>query len=111
MSEQYYAEMEAARNTAVDAYFRARPALDAPLCRDTFRAGFERAFALLWTGPREIGPICMHDGYVGPSSECPHKDKHPPLPDRGAKVGCKKFEMRDGLGYCRNCGYHRDEHV
>ena len=29
---------------------------------------------------------------------------------RSQKVGCKNFQMRDGRGYCRNCGYHRDEH-
>ena len=52
MSELYYAEMEAARNEAEAAYFAARPPLDAPICHDTFRAGFERAFALLWTHAR-----------------------------------------------------------
>lgn len=26
------------------------------------------------------------------------------------KVGCRNFEMRDGRGHCRNCGYHNDEH-
>jgi hypothetical protein len=44
--------MEAARNEAEQAYFAARPPLDAPICHDTFRAGFERAFALLWTHAR-----------------------------------------------------------
>jgi hypothetical protein len=29
---------------------------------------------------------------------------------RAEKVGCKNFEMRDGRGFCRNCGYHHDEH-
>lgn len=29
---------------------------------------------------------------------------------RAQKVGCRNFQMRDFLGYCRNCGYHRDEH-
>lgn len=27
------------------------------------------------------------------------------------KVGCSHFQMRDAKGYCRNCGYHRDEHL
>lgn len=26
------------------------------------------------------------------------------------KVGCKNFKMRDGRGFCKNCGYHHDEH-
>ena len=26
------------------------------------------------------------------------------------KVGCKNFEIRDGRGFCRNCGFHHDEH-
>lgn len=47
--ENYYAEMEYERNKAEDAYFNARPQLmrtgkDEAL----FRAGFERAFNLLW---------------------------------------------------------------
>jgi hypothetical protein len=29
---------------------------------------------------------------------------------RGRKSGCKNFSMRDGKGYCRNCGFHHDEH-
>lgn len=47
--ELYYAEMEAARNEAEDAYFRARPNLqrNAPE-QALFRAGFERAFEKLW---------------------------------------------------------------
>lgn len=48
-SELYYAEMEAARNEAEDAYFEARPHLDPrEYFHDVFRAGFERAFQLLW---------------------------------------------------------------
>ena len=26
------------------------------------------------------------------------------------KVGCKDFSARDSQGYCRNCGYHFQEH-
>ncbi len=49
MSELYYAEMEAARNEAEDAYFKARPQIEfTGLHRTLFRVGFERAFQLLW---------------------------------------------------------------
>ncbi len=47
-TELYYAEMEAARNTAEAAYFTARPLLNEGPPVETFRAGFERAFRLLW---------------------------------------------------------------
>lgn len=48
-TEMYYAEMEAARNDAEDAYFAARPHLSHAIHeRDFFRAGFERGFKLLW---------------------------------------------------------------
>lgn len=48
MSEQYYAEMEAARNEAEDAYFKARPQLWGTAAeRSIFRAGFERGFEKL----------------------------------------------------------------
>lgn len=50
-SELYYAEMEAARNTAAAAYFSARPHLDNQAGRDMFDAGFERAFKSLWRAP------------------------------------------------------------
>ena len=50
--EQYYAEMEAARNIALDAYFAARPQLANTIeQRSLFRAGFERAFSMLWRAP------------------------------------------------------------
>lgn len=48
-TEQYYAHMESDRNAAEAAYFDARPLLDRegePVT--TFRAGFERAYQLLW---------------------------------------------------------------
>lgn len=49
MSEKYYAEMEAARNDSEDAYFKARPQLERTIEQKAlFRAGFERAFQLLW---------------------------------------------------------------
>jgi soluble cytochrome b562 len=54
VSELYYAEMEAARNTAVDAYFEARPKLDYPIPREAFKAGFERGFKNLWDRQEEI---------------------------------------------------------
>lgn len=48
-NELYYAEMEAARNTALDSYFIARPQLRRTYVEESiFRAGFERAFAMLW---------------------------------------------------------------
>ena len=47
--ELYYAEMEHERNKAEDAYFKARPQLMRTYAEQTlFRAGFERAFNLLW---------------------------------------------------------------
>jgi hypothetical protein len=55
--ELYYAEMEAARNKAEDAYFAARPQLQAHgLQRQLFRAGFERAFESLWRDPSREAP-------------------------------------------------------
>lgn len=63
-TEQYYAHMEAARNTAEAAYFDARPLLDregTPV--ETFRAGFERAYQLLWndlqSSRRETDRACQ----------------------------------------------------
>jgi hypothetical protein len=48
-TEMYYAEMEAARNAAEEAYFDARPQFDRnSLLSAVFRAGFERAFQALW---------------------------------------------------------------
>ncbi len=48
-SELYYAHMEADRNEAEDAYFKARPALSRhPVEVKLFRDGFERAYAKLW---------------------------------------------------------------
>jgi hypothetical protein len=29
---------------------------------------------------------------------------------RSAKSGCRSFQARDRLGYCRHCGYHHLEH-
>jgi hypothetical protein len=56
-TELYYAEMEAARHTAEAAYFMARPLLNEGPPVETFRAGFERAFRLLWkpTAPETSG--------------------------------------------------------
>ncbi len=47
-NERYYAEMESARNISTDAYFEARPDVDTPGFRSSFKAGFERAFAMMW---------------------------------------------------------------
>ena len=48
-TEHYYAEMESARNASMDDYFKARPQLFRTIEQETiFRAGFERAFAMLW---------------------------------------------------------------
>ena len=48
-SELYYAEMEAVRNSSMDAYFEARPQLFKTIEQQTlFKAGFERAFQVMW---------------------------------------------------------------
>jgi hypothetical protein len=47
-TERYYAEMEAFRNESVDSYFGARPGKNTANNREIFRAGFERAFSMLW---------------------------------------------------------------
>lgn len=48
-TEIYYAEMEAARNEAEDAYFNARPQLaDTIYARTLFREGFQRGFRMAW---------------------------------------------------------------
>lgn len=55
-TEAYYAEMEAARNVAEDAYFKARPQLMRSIEQQClFRAGFERAWANLWHFDRPTG--------------------------------------------------------
>jgi len=47
--ELYYAEMEATRNQSIDAYFECRPQLLRTIEQETiFKAGFERAFAMMW---------------------------------------------------------------
>jgi len=30
--------------------------------------------------------------------------------ERQGKVGCKNFRMRDSRMFCKNCGFHYDEH-
>lgn len=47
-TELYYAEMEAERNNAEIGYFNVRPQADTLANRALFRAGFERAFRILW---------------------------------------------------------------
>lgn len=47
-AEKYYADMEYDRNITVDAYFIARPEIDTPENRKVFKAGFERAYSILW---------------------------------------------------------------
>lgn len=54
MSELYHAEMEAARNDAVDAYFEPRPQADHLSNRALFKAGFERGFKKLWDENQEL---------------------------------------------------------
>jgi hypothetical protein len=55
-NELYYAEMEAARNDAEYQYFSARPQLAYSLAQKSlFRAGFEKAFSLLWKAPTAQG--------------------------------------------------------
>lgn len=57
-TEQYYAEMEAARNTAMDAYFIARPQiLRTHALESIFRAGFERAFAMMWAASNAVREV------------------------------------------------------
>jgi len=69
-TELYYAEMEAARNTAEAAYFTARPLLNEGPPVETFRAGFERAFRLLWKPTAPETPI--HRDPTGSTREPPH---------------------------------------
>lgn len=57
MSEREIAEMEAARNSAEDAYFDARPQIDTGHCRHLFNAGFERA----WQAAREQEGGCSSE--------------------------------------------------
>jgi hypothetical protein len=57
-TERYYAEMEAARNTAMDAYFIARPQiLRTHALESIFRAGFERAFAMMWAAANAVSEV------------------------------------------------------
>ena len=84
-TELYYAEMEAARNTCMDAYFGARPQLLKTHAEQAlYRAGFERAFQHLWNKARgnktrlvssnieawfnEICRGCKCEGLIG---DCP----------------------------------------
>jgi hypothetical protein len=41
---------------------------------------------------------------------CAYNDGYFVRSKQAQKVGCKNFEMRDGRGFCRNCGFHHDEH-
>lgn len=47
-TEKYYADMEYDRNLTERAYFAARQEVDTPENRKFFRAGFERAYSILW---------------------------------------------------------------
>jgi hypothetical protein len=84
MSELYYAEMEAARNTTVEAYFLARPQADSLANRTIFKAGFERAFAMLWKEPPRPPRLHIpestqcwscHKEYSFTLPKCPHCGK------------------------------------
>lgn len=74
MSEQnelYYAEMEAARNSAEDAYFEARPQLARTTVQQAlFRAGFERAFVLLWRGAVAVKETKLTTNFDMPCQSC-----------------------------------------
>lgn len=82
-TEIYYAEMEAARNSACDAYFEARPYLERDSERAQYKAlfyaGFERAFAMLWHGGRAAQETSVEyckcsftdsDGSIAPGEPC-----------------------------------------
>jgi hypothetical protein len=62
-TEQYYAHMESDRHAAETAYFTARPLLNEGPPVETFRAGFERAYRLLWndlqSSRRETDRACQ----------------------------------------------------
>lgn len=98
-TELYYAEMEAARNTALDAYFIARPQLARTHAEESiFRAGFERAFAASWNARpapetpankaeqacRDILELCAGWDEHGP--------KGPKPPYRWETVACMAFD-------------------
>jgi hypothetical protein len=60
--ELYYAEMEAARNSAADAYFAARPSLKDFAAITAFKAGFERAFAMMWARTLAVEAATVETG-------------------------------------------------
>lgn len=48
-TERYYADLEHSRAFAEDEYFKARPQIfRTAALQSTFRAGFDRAFEILW---------------------------------------------------------------
>jgi hypothetical protein len=95
-SEIYYAEMEAARNSAWDAYQIARPHLlrsdHAREFQALFNAGFERAFVMLWHGGRAAQE-------TSPAPADP--DEETPCPKREDGMHC---ECWYGGNPCCGCG-------
>lgn len=115
-TELYYAEMEAARNTSEAAYFDARPLLDregAPVT--AFRAGFERAFQLLWNRgsvpeTSALRPCGCHESYpqlqpgrINHAPDCVNKSQssRPFLQCRFCKRTTTREDRGDTYGsYC-----------
>jgi len=90
-TELYYAEMESARNTAEAAYFTARPLLNEGPPVETFRAGFERAFRLLWkpaTGQTSDAQLHHRPEVMNP----------PQSAAEGCEAGNLNTGQRHGLG-------------
>lgn len=82
--ELYYAEMESARNTTLEAWFIARPHVTRGAYEESiFRAGFERAFSLLWNARRQDET----------SARCAKPDIHHPA------CNCLERESRDAERY------------
>lgn len=94
-NELYYAEMEAARNSACDAYFEARPQIDRPDRRAAFNSGFERAFALVWHGGRAAQETPAED--ICPTTGQPHR-----MPKGQVCIYCHIGNL--GQKPCKVCG-------
>lgn len=58
--ELYYAEVEAARREAEDAYFGARPQADTIINRRLFQAGFDRAYEHMYRKQRSAERTTSH---------------------------------------------------
>lgn len=95
-TELYYAEMEAARSDAEKAYFEARPQhMWMPADHALFRAGFERAFQLLWK------PASTCDRGVAAAAEAKRAATHC---KRGHELsGQNLFITSGGSRGCKEC--------